>query len=99
MFKAVVVLLSLSLLTASFGGEKEDACKAYVSILDGCDVSTDNCEQVGKTVKETLLKKGVDEKMAEHMYNQCVKVCSLPDGSYEKIREDIEKACMESMEE
>ncbi|NPA16527.1 hypothetical protein [Persephonella sp.] len=92
-------LLSFFVITAAHAGEIEDACKAYVSILDSCDVSSHDCEAIGKALEKSLIEKKVDPKTAHHFYKQCVKICDLPEGSYKNIRDDIEKACVKSLKE
>ncbi|WP_457626482.1 hypothetical protein [Persephonella sp.] len=77
----------------------QNACNAYVSILDSCDVNGYNCEELGKALESSLLKKDVNPETAEHFRRQCVKVCSLPDGKYREIREEIKKACIKSLKE
>jgi len=93
----VISVFLVAFASAGFAGEIEDACQTYVSVLDACDVSSDDCEKVGKELEKSLLKKNIDPDVAAHFYKQCVKVCNLPDGKYPAIRDEIEKACLQSL--
>jgi signal recognition particle GTPase len=93
------LIFSFTFFSTAFSGEIENACNAYVSILDSCDVNGYNCEELGKALESSLLKKDVNPETAEHFRRQCVKVCSLPDGKYREIREEIKKACIKSLKE
>jgi len=97
--KYFLFLISFTIATTVYSGEMKDVCKAYVAILDSCDVSSDDCEKIGKALEKSLIKKKISPKTAHHFYKQCVKICDLPDGSYPNIRDDIEKACVQSLKE
>ena len=97
MKRSLIFLISLFLFNLSFSGEVEDACKAYVSILDTCDVDNYDCEALGQALENSLLKRDVDPKTAKHFHKQCVKICNLPEGKYKSIRNGIKKACIDSL--
>ncbi len=99
MKKFLVLLFPIFIFSSSFSGEIEDACKAYVSILDTCDVDDYDCETLGQALENSLLKRDVDPKTAKHFHQQCVKICNLPAGKYPSIRDGIQKACIDSLKE
>ncbi|SNZ08668.1 hypothetical protein SAMN06265182_1379 [Persephonella hydrogeniphila] len=99
MKKLFSLVFSLTLFSVAFSGEIENACNAYVSILDSCDVDGYDCEELGKALENSLLKKNVNSETAKHFHQQCVKVCSLPEGKYKQIREEIKNACIKSLKE
>ncbi|WP_457639385.1 hypothetical protein [Persephonella sp.] len=94
-----LLLLTVLFYFSSYAGEIEEACSAYVSILDSCDVESSDCEKLGKSLEERLLQQKVDPKTAEHFKEQCIKICDLPEGSYPNIRDDIRQACIKSLKE
>ncbi|WP_293443191.1 hypothetical protein [Persephonella sp.] len=99
MKKFLMFFIFLLTFTSSFSGEVEEACKAYVSILDTCDVENYDCEALGQALENSLLKRDVDPKTAKHFHQQCVKICNLPEGKYPNIRDGIKKACIDSLKE
>ncbi|HHG74082.1 MAG TPA: hypothetical protein ENK22_03485 [Persephonella sp.] len=99
MKKFLIFSIFLFTFGSSFSGEVEEACKAYVSILDTCDVENYDCEALGQALENSLLKRDVDPKTAKHFHQQCVKICNLPAGKYPNIRDGIQKACIDSLKE
>jgi len=94
-----VLLPFLIFISFAVAGEIEDTCEAYVSILDSCDVQNYNCEELGKALEKSLLKRDINPKTAEHFNQQCVNVCNLPEGKYKQIREQIKQACITGLKE
>lgn len=95
----LVLFLTFFIFSSSFSGEIEEACKAYVSILDTCDVDNYDCEALGQALENSLLKRDIDPKTARHFHKQCVKICNLPAGKYQSIRNGIKKACIDGLKQ
>ncbi|WP_029520112.1 hypothetical protein [Persephonella sp. IF05-L8] len=97
-----VLFAFLSITLIAFAQSKQEinqVCDTYVSILDECDMDNVDCEKTGEILEKFLLSKNVKPEVAKHFHQQCVKVCLLPKGKYQQIREDIKQACMKGLEE